>query len=495
MGRVTRKTIAAVLAVLCICALMLTGCVTVPAEQVTLGNVWQSETIGNTTLVDEVTETTEDKIVLRIVIEEGSDETIRFDELLMQQIEFYEVLHKNVEFVLEYIPKTDGNDVVLQRIRSEMLAGDGPDIFLLSCEQNYKTQPLITDVNQAMRNGMFTDISKYYDADNELGKDALNSTVMDAGVVNGARYVLPIRYNFPVAYVDADRLTEMELSAVKQGVLSLMDTVAQSEDKRIASNALLANVRAQYTLNFFPNILDYDNQEILITKEELMTYMRSYQAVRFIEGDGQNRVHIFTYLNHFPTPYWAETTDCLLLDDLEAAIANVAMAEVYGVNLEMFPLTAADGSLIADVTFYGAVGAECKHPDVAYDFLRQFLTEDVQWETKIQTWSDPIKPTGLGREGWPVRTTGSVSPLAKGLVKQNHGVSSEKMKELKLLEMTDEDIPLLQAKIDKVRFSIPLELDLEKKIREELNANSTESDMSLLADQWLKELEWHLYEG
>ena len=231
---------------------------------------------------------------------------------------------------------------------------------------------------------MFTDISKYYDADNELGKDALNSTVMDAGVLNGARYVLPMRYNFPVAYVDADRLTEMELSAVKQGVLSLMDTVAQSADKRIASNALLSNVRAQYTLNFFPNILDYDNQEILITKEELMAYMRSYQAIRPIEGGGQSQVHIFTYLRDFPQPYWANTTDCLLLDDLEASIANIAMAEVYGVNLEMIPITAPDGSLIADVTFYGAIGAKCKHPDIAYDFLRQLLTEDVQWETKTQ---------------------------------------------------------------------------------------------------------------
>ena len=61
--------------------------------------------------------------------------------------------------------------------------------------------------------------------------------------------------------------------------------------------------------------------------------------------------------------------------------------------------------------------------------------------------------------------------------------------------MTDNDVPLLRAEIDKVRFSIPLELELEERIRKKVDATTTEDQMFVIAEEWLHDLEWHLYEG
>ena len=480
------------LALVLVLSVALAGCGDNAADENMPNNASQTSATGEI-----VTESSEEKIILRIVTEEGSDETVRFDDQLERLIKRYEYLNKNVDIVLEHIPQMSGNDIALQRLRSEILAGDGPDIFLLSCEQHYDSEPLIKDVNLAMRNGIFTDISKYYDADTELGKESLNTTVMNAGVVDGARYVLPLRYNFPVVYVNVDKLAESGLTtdSFQHGIINLLDTTVQYADETFAFNGLLGHVRRQYTLNFFPHILDYDNQEILITEDELMTYMRSSQAVRKLNDGRQPQVHLYSYFGTFPDPYWGATQNCVLIDDLEAAIANVSMAQAYGINLEMIPLTASDGSLVADVTFYGAIGGQCEHPDIAYDFLRQLLTEDFQWEKNTEVHNDYVKYTALAREGWPVRTVGSVAPLAKSTYDQIVWDNSKMKLEFRLQDMTDDNIPLLQTKIDHVRFSIPLERELERIVREEVKENSTEADMRSLADQWLQALQWHLFEG
>ena len=44
--------------------------------------------------------------------------------------------------------------------------------------------------------------------------------------------------------------------------------------------------------------------------------------------------------------------------------------------------------ITALVNYYGAVGADCEQPALAYDFLREFLTEDSQWEIDITSLAD-----------------------------------------------------------------------------------------------------------
>lgn len=60
--------------------------------------------------------------------------------------------------------------------------------------------PLFSDVNQAMRIGLFKDLSALYDDDNELNKAELNQKIMDAGCVGTERYVIPLRYTMPVLF-------------------------------------------------------------------------------------------------------------------------------------------------------------------------------------------------------------------------------------------------------------------------------------------------------
>ena len=88
------------------------------------------------------------------------------------------------------------------------MAGQGPDIFILPCDDGftYNETQLIENVEKGMATGLFADLTTQYDQDETLEKDVLLEKVMDAGVMDGKRYILPLRYTYPILLALEDEL-------------------------------------------------------------------------------------------------------------------------------------------------------------------------------------------------------------------------------------------------------------------------------------------------
>ena len=138
MGRVTRKTIAAVLAVLSLCALLLSGCKKEPGSSETEG---QTEAVTNSTVI---TEPSDPKDVFWIVM----DKTVSMTSLVEKLIDTFQSDHPELQVELQVIPTyyfqsdKDKRDAVLQEIRTAMAEGNGPDVFLLPAAQK-NGEPLL----------------------------------------------------------------------------------------------------------------------------------------------------------------------------------------------------------------------------------------------------------------------------------------------------------------------------------------------------------------
>ncbi len=89
-----------------------------------------------------------------------------------------------------------------------------------------------------------------------------------------------------------------------------------------------------------------------------------------------------------------------------------AIANAEGESFAIYPLRNMDGDYAASVKYYAAVGADCKVPDVAYAFVRQFLLEESQWE-RNRLKPEPGQMQGLIMGHYPVRIQGSVETLWK----------------------------------------------------------------------------------
>ena len=457
-------------------------------------------------------------VTLRIVTESiGQTEdgwaTPRGIDQITQLVLEYRKTHENVDVVLEQIPFSgEARTAKLEQLRTELMAGKGPDVLILpggsilTNETGSAKEGLIPDVEMAMRNGLFADITEFYDADTELDKEGLNTEVLDAGIVDGARYVLPLRYDFPVACVNMDAFSQTGLSTdIFNGtVMTFMDAAIQTDST--FADSMLMDPNMLFLENLLPKAVDYDTQQVLLTKEQLIDFVQTYWTY-FQKCSRLDSYPQHAWLGTFGKPEldagmeppwynsWINMSYWMCVEPLDRTIHAVARAKSVEAELQMFPIRAADGKLTADVTVYGAISAGCKNPEIAYDFLRLLLLEDFQWEQNTD-----VRSSGayFAAQGWPVRTKESVPTLAFSVSEQVGAFDASSGRKGLLLSLTDADVPVLTSQIDEVVFPTTwyggFDLEMTQMYWQEQQGKEI-ANADALAEQQLKNLEWHLAES
>lgn len=512
-----KRWISVVAAIVVLIALFLSGCQQKPV-------VDTAETKGYST--EETTATTEipeDGDILWIVTDEDSGMNPLVETMIMQ----FQQEHPEISIKLQILPTDDHianddsfiepRDIMLQQLRPAIMAGKGPDVYLFPTYHTWHKK-LFEDVNLAIRNGLFEDISVFYDADVELGKENLITGVMDAGVYEGGRYVLPLRYELPVAYVDVKQFEAAggSMDVLEGGILNLYQHVLNTGSRELAIGAYTSEkAMADFSSNFLGQIIDYDAHEVPVTAEELIPFLESLQQVRAMAKPDPASWEIIKY--RFPNVifelfdsmvFWTDY-EPMYIGTLQDLLDNSAYSKLTGTEIAAIPVASAKGKVTADVTYYGAVGYGCDEPELAYEFLRLFLTEQGQWTENRDSCE------AVHYNGWPVRTDGDVpllwerrqQELAAAGREANPAWDDETRSKqralreqiLEELTITAEDLVLVSSEVDEAQFSIALEHDLFDDVifalNEDITSAATDADTNALVEVWLKELEWHLAEG
>ena len=497
----TKKLTVRFLALLLAALLVLSACATAPTEQPTVDSETEKEI---------TTEPIERDTILRVATLKFNDPSFN---TLTSHIESwaiaFEAKHKNVDVVVEGMAGSD-------RLQVELMAGKGPDVIIspttteweiLNWRHNVSPIP-IPDVNLAMRNGIFYDISEFYDADTELNKDGFVPAVMDAGVVDGKRYVLPLRYNLLTAYVDLDQFAKTGLSTdiFEKDIIGFWNALTAHGDCYLASSAI---IRSQFKkeLNLIGDLIDYDKQEVLLTQEKLVEYLQAKQD--FLITRGANQVSPCALLHEYygsdaafanANSGWMNimSPKSMFVGGLDFSIHNAMIADTEGINLAMYPLRSTDGSVTADITFYGAVTGGSENPKLAYEFLRYFLTEQSQWEQNVRMRNNDSQ---LMACGWPVLVKGSAGAIHDHMLRK-WGARVVQMDESlntisDIKPYTEDDIPILNATVDKARFPTGLEGRFQSLTASTYNVHTGEQlfDLESAAAEFIEELEWHMGEG
>ena len=122
---------------------------------------------------------------------------------LQLALERYRQMYPDVEVELIKPVYDMGNyemeDELYQQVAAQIMAGSGPDIFIVD--------DAISDVEKLVRQGVFADMEPYFQADN-FDWEPYNQAVMDGGVWNGKRFLIPLTYSFPLLFTSRTALEE-----------------------------------------------------------------------------------------------------------------------------------------------------------------------------------------------------------------------------------------------------------------------------------------------
>ena len=233
---------------------------------------------------------TTEKVELWVVTDATTSDGM--NHILDLRVEAFRSQYPNATVKVDILPAEETERTAcLEEIREKMEQGAGPDVFLFSTRnvltlehpQKYtylRVEQLIPDVEKAMHDNLFADISRYYNADSTLGKDALNKTVMDAGTVGKARYVLPLRYDMAVYYVTE----EFDTYGIDRKIFSKsadvwMETAIETGDQRLACGADINSA------SVFSELMDYKKGTVTLSREELVEYADLYYRVQLLVKD------------------------------------------------------------------------------------------------------------------------------------------------------------------------------------------------------------------
>ncbi len=476
---------------------------------------------------------------------------------------------------LEILPTDEEERALrLKKLRTMIMSGKGPDVYLLPTgtelvsdkpnrDENIPIEPLLADVNQAMRLGIFLDVSPWFQPD-----DALKLEIMDAGVLNGKRYVLPMRFQIPVVYTRPDLCEEYGITedALNGSFLALVEHILSLED---AENAAVG-LKLPDTIETIDVPLDYKKGEVNIDVQQIADYLRLYQQHKqttaetipalyekwdynrrrvlwdiLYEGTIEPRTgeirtysdaswdHYFQYYYHWPERggftheqfnlieqyavalyHWSTSDLPVYTGYFSDIFETLGVTKATGQKIAIYPMRSADGKITASIAYWGAVGGSCANPEIAYEFLSQFLSEEFQWdiarpkanrEGSILYWDADPQFDRMVENSFPVRTVGCVEPLWDNVKYYSHRwdasipESKKRMKQIQGLRFTETDVPELNWQIDQVYFPVDMETSLSMAgYLEQLNhADGTPTDVNIeeLAEEVYQNLWWHLAEG
>ena len=509
--------------------------------------------------------------VLWVLTEESHSDGMNYQAQMA--IEAFAESHPEVTVNLEILPLDDeSRQARMKRLRTQIMSGKGPDVYLLPTgsqvilrkwdEPLYvPIDPLFHDVTHAMELGTFFDLSALYDADTALNTSALKPEIMEAGCRDGHRWVLPLRFDIPVIYTQPEQAQAMGIpeSLFHQDFLTIVQTLCTQDSPFY----LCAGLVFPQQLDYLAPLVDYSTGQVLLSRQQLGQYLSlCQQGTAVAQEDFRSRCKItddhrfaawwdkkkheryrtdyergsveeYNYLNttpadigstelrHFNLPdvfiwnnfHWLTEEIPFFVGSLSSFFDTAYVSKYTKTDFRMYPLRTPEGSVQAQVTYWGAVGSTTADPKLAYEFLRQFLTEDYQWDVvrhriynmgrPYWEWSYPVQKHGLVEDSWPVRTQGSVPPLWENFGYQitdfNQSIEdlvvNAKAKAAGYMTMTHQDMPALDWPIDSVCFPISLapEEDL-KHAMAQLNApdgTPTDADIDQLTDTILRALWWH----
>lgn len=472
--------------------------------------------------------------------------------------EAFEQAHPGITVKLEILEleKETDRESYLQQLRTQIMAGEGPDVYLLptgdtvttgtpTTVNKYTVEPLFADVRQAMASGLFWDLSQWYDADTALHTEELHPDIMAAGCLGDARYVLPLRFDMSVFMVDEDNWTAsgMDGQVLEKGLLEIgWETVNRDSTDMAAYGLQLPEDH-----RVLPKLYDYETGEMLVTQAQIEDYLRLYQRWKEasarqaeavdeewarwafekypdnfwnINGSFATKmteppefdITVYDRIRSFENYglYWAEMGFPVYTEGTEyltdAILQGKRLRET--VSFRILPDTA--GQTHALVTYYGAVGSGCSRPDLAYEYLREFLSRENQWDIsrpKIDWSLKGDKPPEMQcyvqiEESWPVRVYGSGEYLWANRQYQLHNGSGKNRRILGTAGenvLSEEDFAVVTAPIDVVEFPFAqAEGESLSDALEQLNEEDgtpTSADIESIAREVYENLWWHLAEG
>ena len=265
----------------------------------------------------------------------------------------------------------EGNEreITLERIRTEIMAGEGPDVFIIMTKGSNSLFPI---PEKAMQEGVFLTLDEYIQNAELADWDSLTQPVLEAGRTEEGQQLVPMMYTLPVTIYSKESVPEMppsgttwqDMLADESGILRRAAVMHRSEEGFVPDPG--DSVPA-----VLGELVNYETEEILFSEEDLLHAMENLLALEEeLNAEGFEGVpdYLQGQLYRFPTLTSGE---------------GKALSIGRETPLTMVPIYSENGDVTATIGAYTGINRNTKHPEEAFFVVDYLMSAQAQQELRI----------------------------------------------------------------------------------------------------------------
>ena len=280
------------------------------------------------------------------------------------------------DFEVEYIPGAGQERITaLSRLRTEVMAGEGPDVFICACSDPAAGSPdvLFPFPEKAALNGLFLPLDEYIKQAKFMEWDQLTPEVMAAGHTDEGQMILPLTYTFHTTIFD-----QADLNDDYTGPLTWEQAVAS--DDPVWKAACDENWQL-YFGEMFGQLADFQQEKLAFSEDDLLEAVLAAGKLRMEAAETNREAAItsetFGAPRHTSVRFGQPNQDHTIRLTYGSGATTDPAVDLQSSEQQarMIPLYNREGGVTAIVTAFAAVSRTTKRPGDAFAVVDSLLSK------------------------------------------------------------------------------------------------------------------------
>jgi ABC-type glycerol-3-phosphate transport system substrate-binding protein len=323
-----------------------------------------------------------------------------YDSVISSAIKKYNDEHIGVLKIEDTVIRD--NNEFQSKMTTELLAGEGPDIIRIDTN-------LFQSIHKIVSTGIFCDLNKVNAQSKVLNIDDYYEKVMDRGVFDGKRYLIPIGYDIPTFFTTKEMLKKFDIQLDKSN--RTWENLAKTVKTFLNSNNS-KKIYFFYDLNFCDlmqssglSFVDYSKKNSKFSSKEfielLNIYKDIYPSVQIknqqgakpdyssrCSGDANSNDLNIPEMDSI-VPEFLKTRQCVMFNgegwgmgepgDLRAL--NTGVRDALSEEMVVYPMPTFDGKESSYIKMPDLIGinSKCRYKKEALDFIKLIMSRDLEF--------------------------------------------------------------------------------------------------------------------
>ncbi|MBR5937006.1 MAG: extracellular solute-binding protein [Clostridiales bacterium] len=293
------------------------------------------------------------------------------------RLELHDYLERGSDFPMDQY--NSGEMESIEKLNLDMLSGEGPDILI-----GY------SEASQFFSDDILINLNTYLDADSSFHREDYFDNIFRAFEDGGKLYAIPLTFS-----IDGVALNDTMTGGKQSWTFADLDAVASSlpQGTRLLSSSSYDTLLKRWIPHLMSHFIDHQNQKVDFESEEFKALLNAIKKYGEINSKGNSDPAMKDggfLINDDVLFMEGSVASCETnIYSLDSYALALNLAKRDGVTLTGFPSLSGMG-LSAKGDLSMSISASSANPDLAWEFIKDFLQEDAQTKFSFYSGRFPV---------------------------------------------------------------------------------------------------------